>query len=46
MSKTNKYNFKDEKLSRDFIDDDAMGYMDAKAGKARRGIFEDTPGIH
>jgi CRISPR-associated protein Cst2 len=40
-----KYTFKDEKFSRDFIDDDVMGYMDAKAGNKRRGILEVTRAI-
>ncbi len=42
---TDKYTFKDEKFSCDFIDDDVMGYMDAKAGIKRRGILEVTRAI-
>ena len=38
----NENTFKDEEFSRDYIDDDSMGYMNAKTDKKRRGIFEVT----
>jgi CRISPR-associated protein Cst2 len=41
----NENTFKDEEFSRDYIDDDSMGYMNAKTDKKRRGIFEVTCAI-